>query len=74
MQVAGRLVPSVRLRIDYMRPGRESWLRLLPTIAYRSTLGKSGLIRHWAWIGALLLMLFATALAARTVLAEEPAP
>jgi hypothetical protein len=74
MLIAGRAVAEVRLRIDYMRPGRESWLQLLPTIAYRSTLGKSGLIRHWAWIGALLLMGLATALAARTVLAEEPAP
>ena len=60
-----------RLRYDYMRPGRESWLELLPTIVYRSTLAKAGLVRHWAWAGALVLMLLAVGLAARTIAREE---
>jgi hypothetical protein len=70
MVVAGRTVEG-RLRYDYMRPGRESWLELLPTLAYRSTLAKSGLVRHWAWAAALLLMLFAAALGARTIARED---
>ena len=60
-----------RLRYDYMRPGRESWFELLPTLVYRSTLAKSDLVRHWAWAAALLLMLFAVGLALRTVLRDE---
>jgi hypothetical protein len=72
LDVAGNTIEG-RLRYDYMRLGRESWLELLPTLAYRSTLGKSDLIRHWAWIGALVLMLLAVALAAVTLLREESA-
>jgi hypothetical protein len=72
MQVGAQTVPG-RLRYDYMRPGRESWLELIPAIVHRSTLAKSGLIRHWAWLGALLLMLFAVGLAARTIVREESA-
>lgn len=70
MIVAGQSIEG-RLRFDYMRPGRESWLQLLPTLVYRSTLGKSDLVRHWAWAGALLLMLFAVGLAVRTIVREE---
>lgn len=71
MEVAGRIVGG-HLRYDFLRPGSESWWQLLPTIVYRSTLAKAGLVRHWAWLGAVLLMLAAVALAARTVLREEP--
>jgi hypothetical protein len=71
MQVAGKSIEG-RLRFDYMRPGSETWLALLPAIVYRSTLGKSDLIRHWAWAAALALMLFAVGLAIRTILREEP--
>jgi hypothetical protein len=74
MQVAGRTVTGGRLRWDYMRPGSESWFELLPALVYRSTLGKAGLIRGWAWIGALMLMLSAIALATRTVVREEERP
>jgi hypothetical protein len=70
MEVGGSSVEG-RLRYDYMRPGRESWLALLPTIVYRSTLGKADLVRHWAWAAALVLMLFAVALAVRTILRDE---
>ncbi len=70
MDVAGHSIEG-RLRYDYMRPGKESWAELLPTIVYRSTLAKAGLIRHWAWLGAPLLMVFAIGLAARTIAREE---
>jgi hypothetical protein len=70
MTVAGRPIPLTRIRIDYYRPGRESWAQLLPAIAHRMTLGKSGLIRHWAWLAAPLLMLLAIGLALRALLAE----
>jgi hypothetical protein len=70
MDVAGGSIEA-RLRFDYLRPGRESWLQLLPTIAYRSTIAKSDLVRHWAWAGALLLMLLAAALALAIIVREE---
>jgi hypothetical protein len=71
MEVAGKSVDG-RLRYDYMRPGRESWFQLLPTIVYRWTLAKAGLVRHWGWVAIALLMLFAVGLAARTIVREEP--
>lgn len=67
MQVAGRTIQNAQVLYEYMRPGSESWLQLLPTAVYRSTLGKSGLVRHWAWAGALALMLLAVGLALRTI-------
>jgi hypothetical protein len=72
MVVAGKTVEE-RLRYDYLRPGSETWLQLAPVIAHRTTLAKSGLIRHWAWAGALLLMLLAVGLAARTIVREDTA-
>jgi hypothetical protein len=59
-----------RLRYDYLRPGRESWFELLPTLAYRSTIAKSDLVRHWAWAGAIALMLLAAGFAVATVIRE----
>jgi hypothetical protein len=70
MQLAGRTVES-RLRYDYMRPGRETWLQLLPTIVHRSTFAKAGLVRQWAWAAAVVLMLVAVVLAAGTVVRAE---
>ncbi len=70
MLVGNRTVEA-RLRYDYMRPGSETWLSLLPVIAHRTTLAKSDLIRHWAWAGAILLMLLAVALAAHTIVRED---
>jgi hypothetical protein len=66
LQVPGITIEA-RLRYDYLRPGSESWLELLPTLAYRSTIARSGLVRHWAWVAAVLLMLFAAALALATI-------
>jgi hypothetical protein len=70
MQVAGKTVDNARLLYEYMRPGSETWLQLLPTASYRFSLGKSGLVRHWAWVGALVLMALAVALAMRTIVRE----
>jgi len=53
---------AVGLRFDYVRPGRESWLALLPTLWHRMTLAKGDLVRHWAPWGALVLMVLAGAL------------
>jgi hypothetical protein len=71
MTVAGKTTGG-RLRYDYMRPGRESWLQLLPTLVHRSTLGRSDLVRGWGWAAVLTLMLVAVALAIRTILRERP--
>jgi hypothetical protein len=68
-EVGGSTIEG-RLRYDYLRPGRESWLQLLPTLAYRSTIAKSGLVRHWAWVGAIVLMLLVAAAAVATVIRE----
>lgn len=72
MLVGNRTVEA-RLRYDYLRPGRESWLALVPVIAHRSTLAKSGLIRDWALPAALVLMLLAVGLATLAILCEDPA-
>jgi len=60
-----------RVRIDYMRPGRESWLSLAPALAHRLTIGKSRLVRDWAPTAFVLLMLLAVAGAVYTVLASR---
>jgi hypothetical protein len=70
MLVAGASVEG-RLRYDYLRRGRESWLALLPTIVHRWTLAKAGFLRHWAWVAIPLLMLFAIGLAAVTLVRES---
>jgi hypothetical protein len=72
MLVAGSEVEG-QLRYEYMRPGRESWLTLLPTIVYRSTLAKAAPLRPWAWAAALVLMAFAVAFAAWTIVRAERA-
>jgi hypothetical protein len=73
IQLAGKPLGG-RLRIEYMRPGSETWLGLLPTLAHRFSLAKSNLVRHWAAAGVLVLMLLAIALATWTIVKEEPAP
>jgi hypothetical protein len=67
----GRTSVEGRLRYDYFRRGHESWWQLLPTIAYRWTLAKAGVVRHWAWAAVPVLMLFAIGLAALTLVREE---
>ena len=51
-----------------MRPGRESWYELLPTIAHRFSIAKAGFLRDWEWLAALALVLATAFLAIRTVL------
>jgi hypothetical protein len=62
---------SGRMRIEYMRPGRESWFALIPTLAHRLSLAKADFVRHWAVFAAIAAMFAAIALALRTVLDEE---
>lgn len=69
--VLGKRAITGRARIEYMRPGRESWADLASTILHRMSLAKSNLVRYWAAVGALVLMLLAVSLAIRTVLREE---
>jgi hypothetical protein len=71
VEVAGKLDESVHIRIEYLRPGRESWLRLAPTIASRFSLGKSDPIRHWAWVAFIVLMLGCAGLAVWTILSAS---
>ena len=70
-EVAGKLQENQHVRIDYLRPGRESWLRLTPTIVSRFSLGKPGPLRHWEWIAVLLLMVGCAWLAVRTILSTS---
>ena len=57
---AGRTTTAAAgLRVDYIRPGKESWFSLLPTLWYRMTLAKGDVVRHWAPWGALVLVLIA---------------
>jgi hypothetical protein len=72
IQLAGKPLGG-RLRIEYMRPGSESWLQLLPTLSHRFSLAKSDVVRHWAAAAAIVLMLLALALSIRTLLREEDA-
>jgi hypothetical protein len=69
--LVGGAVAAGRLRYDYYRRGRESWMQLLPTIVHRWTLAKAGIVRQWAWVAIPLLMLFAIGLAAITLIREE---
>jgi hypothetical protein len=73
IDVAGKPL-SGRLRIEYMRPGSESWFALAPTLVHRFSLAKADLVRHWEWAVVIVLMLFAVALATFTIAKEEPAP
>jgi hypothetical protein len=59
-----------RLRIEYLRPGSESWLALAPTLSHRFSLAKADVLRHWAAAATLALMALALLVAVRTVLAE----
>jgi hypothetical protein len=61
-----------RMRVEYMRPGSESWLTLLGTLTHRFSLAKADVVRHWAAPAVLVLMLFVVGLAVRTILRAEP--
>lgn len=68
MEVGGQPLPTAKVRFDYLRPGRESWYELLPTIAHRFSIAKAGFLRDWEWLAALALVLATAFLALRTVL------
>jgi hypothetical protein len=64
---------GARMRVDYLRPGSESWLSLASTISHRFSLAKGGVIRHWAFAGAIALMLIAAVVTVRALLSAERA-
>jgi hypothetical protein len=70
IDIAGKTLLG-RLRIEYMRPGSETWLQFAPVLAHRFSLAKSDLLRHWEVFAVLLLMLLTIGVAARTIVAEE---
>jgi hypothetical protein len=55
------------VRIEYMRPGRESWWQLFPVILHRFGLAKSHWIGGWTLLLAGFLLLAAAAIAVLTV-------
>lgn len=57
-----------RLRLEYLRPGSESWFELLPTMVHRFGFGRAEVLGSWSFFLAAALMLFACAAAARLVL------
>jgi hypothetical protein len=61
-----------RMRIEYMRPGSETWLQFTPALAQRFALGKSDALRHWELAAILILMAMALGLAARAIVKERP--
>lgn len=54
-----------RVRLEWLRPGSESWLELLPTVAHRFALGR------WNPVGTLLLPALALLLVAAWVAAAR---
>jgi len=61
---------AAEVRVDYMLPGRPSWLEMVPRLAYRMTLGKGG-VGAIGWIAPLLAMLALAAIVVRVLLAAE---
>lgn len=49
-----------RFRIEYVRPGRASWLDLFGTIMHRFGIGKAPWEGAWTWLLALALVLATT--------------
>jgi hypothetical protein len=59
-----------QVRFEWLRPGSESWLEVLPTIAHRFGLGKPLVSGWWLLAGALLLLAAAWAMALRLLVRE----
>ena len=60
LAVDGRPVPGI-IRIDYLRPGNETWFALLPTIAHRFAVTKAwwvGAWTFWLTVAAVVLAIF----------------
>ena len=65
-QVDGGLQPG-RIRIEYFRPGSESWWALMPTVVHRFGLGKGDGLGSWTLWASGLILLLAIGLSARLV-------
>lgn len=67
LELAGKGRPGA-LRVGYKRPGSETWLALLPTIAERFAIAKTRLAGPWTFWFAWALLLLAAGIGLRTVL------
>ena len=67
LTLAGKDRPGV-LRVGYKRPGTETWLALLPTIADRFAVAKTRLAGPWTFWFVWGLLLLAAGIGIRTVL------
>ncbi len=65
---------SGRIQIDYMRPGTDSWLGLLPALSHRFSLGRASFTSFLAPFAVLALMLAVIALTVRVVLRTQDEP
>jgi hypothetical protein len=64
--------PAAKIRIEYLRPGRQTWWSLLPSIARRIGLGRAP---SGTWVAFVPLLLMAVAgIAALRLLLRELAP
>lgn len=59
-----------QMRLEWLRPGKESWLELLPTVAHRFGLAKPFVSGSWALALAGVLLLVAWGIALRLTLRE----
>lgn len=54
----GGVRAEARLRLEWLRPGSESWLDLAPTVLHRFGLGKADALGSWTlWLAAALVLL-----------------
>jgi hypothetical protein len=61
---------GTRVRFEWVRPGRERWFDVLPTVAHRFGLGKPFVSGGWVLVAAGLLLAAAWALALRLATRE----
>jgi hypothetical protein len=74
VSLAGTPTPKQGLvRMEYMRPGNESWWALLPTLVHRFGLGKSHWLGGWSLLLVGLLMVASAGIAVRTLVCEGSA-
>lgn len=59
---------EARLRLEWVRPGSESWFELVPAVSHRFGLGKAEWLGSWTLVLAAVLVLLAAAAALRLVL------
>jgi len=68
-QIEGKPQPG-RIAITYLRPGRESWWQLLPTLSRRFGLGKASFFDDWTLAAAALVLLCLWIVVGRLLLRE----